>query len=203
MKLEGLKIRSIRVRAVAAPMKRPLTTSTGALTVAPLLLIDLQTDGGVVGRSYLFGIAKAHLAPLAKLVEAMAEMLKDVPLLRREQYMDFLRSRMFRCSLLCHPDLVPNYRMPSNNLLEMHVSLLQPLVSSPGEKPEEVVWKHPTGKITIDERLNGLLGDDGITNCGNAQNCLQVCPMSIPLTRAIYDTNRDITVNALFGWLKK
>lgn len=62
---------------------------------------------------------------------------------------------------------------------------------------------HPTGKITIEERLDGLMGDDGITNCGNAQNCVQVCPMSIPLTRAIYETNRDITVNALFGWLKK
>ncbi len=62
---------------------------------------------------------------------------------------------------------------------------------------------HPVGKITIDDRLTGLLGDDGITNCGNAQNCVQVCPMSIPLTKAIYDTNRDITVNALFGWLKK
>ena len=62
---------------------------------------------------------------------------------------------------------------------------------------------HPVGKMDIEERLNGLLGDDGITNCGNAQNCIQVCPMSIPLTRAIYETNRDITVNALFGWLKK
>ncbi len=62
---------------------------------------------------------------------------------------------------------------------------------------------HPTGKITMDERLEGLMGDDGITNCGNAQNCVQVCPMSIPLTKAIYQTNRDITVNKLFGWLKK
>jgi succinate dehydrogenase / fumarate reductase, iron-sulfur subunit len=62
---------------------------------------------------------------------------------------------------------------------------------------------HPTGKITLEDRLDGLMGDDGITNCGNAQNCVQVCPMSIPLTRAIYETNRDITVNALFGWLKK
>ncbi len=62
---------------------------------------------------------------------------------------------------------------------------------------------HPTGKITIDERLDGLTQEDGITNCGNAQNCVQVCPMSIPLTRAIYETNRDVTVNALFGWLKK
>jgi succinate dehydrogenase / fumarate reductase iron-sulfur subunit len=62
---------------------------------------------------------------------------------------------------------------------------------------------HPTGKITIDERLEGVMGDDGITNCGNAQNCVKVCPMSVPLTKAIYETNRDITVNALFGWLKK
>lgn len=62
---------------------------------------------------------------------------------------------------------------------------------------------HPTGKTTIDERLEGVTGDDGITNCGNAQNCVQVCPMSIPLTRAIYETNRDVTVNALFGWLRK
>lgn len=62
---------------------------------------------------------------------------------------------------------------------------------------------HPTGKNTIDERLNGLMGDDGIAHCGNAQNCVQACPKEIPLTRAIYETNRDITVNALLGWLKK
>jgi succinate dehydrogenase / fumarate reductase, iron-sulfur subunit len=62
---------------------------------------------------------------------------------------------------------------------------------------------HPTGKLTAEERLNGLMGEDGITNCGNAQNCIQVCPMSIPLTRAIYETNREITVDALFGWLRK
>ncbi|MDQ3178885.1 MAG: succinate dehydrogenase iron-sulfur subunit, partial [Acidobacteriota bacterium] len=62
---------------------------------------------------------------------------------------------------------------------------------------------HPTGKITMDERLEGLTQEDGITNCGNAQNCIQVCPMGIPLTRAIYETNRDVTVNALFGWLRK
>jgi succinate dehydrogenase / fumarate reductase, iron-sulfur subunit len=62
---------------------------------------------------------------------------------------------------------------------------------------------HPTGKLTIDDRLNGLLGDDGIGNCGNAQNCVQVCPVSVPLTRAIYETNRDVTMNALFGWLRK
>jgi len=71
-----LKIKAIRVRAVAAPIKRPLATSTGAVSVAALLLVDLQTDGGIVGRSYLFGIGRHNLKPIAALVEAMAEMLK-------------------------------------------------------------------------------------------------------------------------------
>jgi mandelate racemase len=72
----SLRIRDIRVRAVAAPMKRPLATSTGKLTESALLLLDLQTEEGIVGRSYLFGIGKHNLAPIAKLVEAMAQMLK-------------------------------------------------------------------------------------------------------------------------------
>ena len=72
----NLKIESIRVRAVAVPMKRTLQTSIAAVTVAPLLLIDLRTDGGIVGRSYLFSPGKPHVPAIAKLVEAMAEMVK-------------------------------------------------------------------------------------------------------------------------------
>ena len=73
--MKPLKIRGIRVRAVAAPMKRPLATSIGAVTVAPLLLLDLQTNAGIVGRAYLFAMGRQHLAPIAKLVEAMAQMV--------------------------------------------------------------------------------------------------------------------------------
>jgi len=57
-------------------MKRPLLTSIALVNVASLLLLDLETDGGIVGRSYLFAVGKHNLAPLAKLVEAMAEMVK-------------------------------------------------------------------------------------------------------------------------------
>ncbi|HJS38543.1 MAG TPA: enolase C-terminal domain-like protein [Burkholderiales bacterium] len=76
-----MRIESIRVRAVAAPMKRPLATSTGAIATAPLLLIDLQTDAGIVGRSYLFGLMQQNMKPLAALVELMGEMVKGDPLL--------------------------------------------------------------------------------------------------------------------------
>ena len=71
-----MKIKSIRVRAVSAPMKKPLVTSIATVSSAALLLIDLQTDDGITGRSYLFAVGKHNLAPIAKLVEAMAEMVK-------------------------------------------------------------------------------------------------------------------------------
>ena len=71
-----MKIHNIRCRAVSAPMKRPLATSTGKVATAALLLIDLETDQGIVGRSYLFGIGRQNLAPIAKLVEVMTDMVK-------------------------------------------------------------------------------------------------------------------------------
>ena len=71
-----MKIRAIKGRPVAAPMKRPLHTSIAAVTEAALLLIDLETDQGVIGRSYLFGVARHHLPPLAKLLDAMAAMVQ-------------------------------------------------------------------------------------------------------------------------------
>jgi len=76
MKKHRLKIRSIRVRAVNAPIRRPLATSIALVSSAAFLLIDLQTDAGVTGRAYLFAVGKHNLAPIAKLVEAMAEMVK-------------------------------------------------------------------------------------------------------------------------------
>jgi mandelate racemase len=76
MKSPKLGIRAIRVRAVAVPMKRPLTTSIAVVSSAAFVLIDLQTSGGITGRSYLFAVGRHNLAPIAKLVEAMAEMVK-------------------------------------------------------------------------------------------------------------------------------
>jgi succinate dehydrogenase / fumarate reductase iron-sulfur subunit len=61
---------------------------------------------------------------------------------------------------------------------------------------------HPSGKMTRADRLEAIMGPDGITNCGNAQNCVKACPMNIPLTRAIYEENRETVIHGLLGWLK-
>ena len=62
---------------------------------------------------------------------------------------------------------------------------------------------HPTGKLNADERLEAITGADGIASCGNAQNCVQVCPKEIPLTRAIAELHRDTTVYRIKKWLGK
>ncbi len=50
---------------------------------------------------------------------------------------------------------------------------------------------HPTGERNKDERLEALLGPGGIAACGNAQNCVQVCPKEIPLTESIAKMGRE------------
>ncbi len=53
---------------------------------------------------------------------------------------------------------------------------------------------HPTGAMNKDERLEAIAGADGVTSCGNAQNCVKACPKEIPLTKAIAEMNRDVTL---------
>ena len=68
----ALTIRELKVRAVEAPLPRPLRTAAGAIPAAPLLLIDIETAQGVVGRAYIFAYTKTVLAPLARLAQEIA-----------------------------------------------------------------------------------------------------------------------------------
>ena len=52
---------------------------------------------------------------------------------------------------------------------------------------------HPTGKINADERRDALMGKGGLSDCGNAQMCVEVCPKEIPLTTSIAELERDAT----------
>ncbi|MBM4020777.1 MAG: succinate dehydrogenase iron-sulfur subunit [Planctomycetes bacterium] len=56
---------------------------------------------------------------------------------------------------------------------------------------------HPTGGMIADERMESLTGRGGIQICGNAQNCVAVCPKRIPLTRSIARAGRAATVWAI------
>lgn len=62
---------------------------------------------------------------------------------------------------------------------------------------------HPTGALNKEERLDAIMGPDGITSCGNAQNCAEVCPKGIPLTTSIAALNRETTLYGLKRWLAR
>ena len=56
---------------------------------------------------------------------------------------------------------------------------------------------HPTGKALKIERLKALMGDGGIQECGYAQNCVEVCPKDIPLTKSIADVGGQVMWQAV------
>lgn len=62
---------------------------------------------------------------------------------------------------------------------------------------------HPSGKMHAKERLETLMVDGGISGCGKAQNCVEVCPKEIPLVDSIAQVSRAATKQMLFGWLLK
>ena len=53
--------------------------------------------------------------------------------------------------------------------------------------------EHPTGHMNAGERLEALMGPGGLQMCGNAQNCVAVCPKEIPLTTSIAKAGRQTT----------
>lgn len=56
---------------------------------------------------------------------------------------------------------------------------------------------HPVGSNMANERLEALIQPGGIQACGNAQNCVAVCPKEIPLTTSIARAGRAVTVYSI------
>ena len=54
--------------------------------------------------------------------------------------------------------------------------------------------------MNADERLEALKGPGGVQVCGNAQNCVAVCPKGIPLTTSIGRAGRAVTVYSIKKW---
>jgi mandelate racemase len=72
-------IRNVKARAVVTPMARPVKNAFGVIDVAPLILIDVATDQGITGRSYLFAYSKVTLKPFVHLIEEIGADLLGKP----------------------------------------------------------------------------------------------------------------------------
>jgi mandelate racemase len=72
----ALTVRGLAVRAVDVPMNRPLITGGGEVGSAAMVLIDLLTEEGITGCSYLFCPTPLVLEPLAKLLSNLAPLIE-------------------------------------------------------------------------------------------------------------------------------
>src|SRR5262249_33516596 len=70
-----LMFRAIRSTAVEVPTTYALGTSRGVITKAPLLLIDLATEEGIPGRSYVWSYFPAAAHAIAKMLEGVARVV--------------------------------------------------------------------------------------------------------------------------------
>jgi mandelate racemase len=71
-----LTVRGLDVRAVNVPMRRPLKTSGGEVGTAAMVLIDLPTEEGITGSSYIFSPTPVVLEPVAKLLSNLAPLIE-------------------------------------------------------------------------------------------------------------------------------
>src|SRR3979411_3177288 len=86
MQLAPLTFKSIRARPVVLKLKRPVVARIATITEWPVILIDLQTQEGVVGRSYLEPYVVKAMRYLIPALHDLGDILKGRRLAPLELY---------------------------------------------------------------------------------------------------------------------
>jgi mandelate racemase len=136
MTTASLTLRAIHGRAVEVPMAKPLGTSAQTMRTAPILLIDLQTEEGVVGHAYLF--CYMRMAP--RLIATVLADIADVLHGERIAPMDFSSRLLQHYRLLGTQGIVrmalAGFDMACWDALSQAVGL--PLASYIGSQPRPI-----------------------------------------------------------------
>ena len=75
-----VRIARVEARAVNVPLKVPVRTAVGVVATSPLVLIDMHTDCGTVGRAYVFTYTPLALQATRQMVLALGQALQEQPL---------------------------------------------------------------------------------------------------------------------------
>lgn len=89
---QQLTLESIQVRVVSVPLNRPLIAKIGQLEDWPLILIDIYTKEGIIGRSYLEPYRLRSIPAIVHSIEDIADMFKGKPLAPLDVYGESMRS---------------------------------------------------------------------------------------------------------------
>jgi mandelate racemase len=74
--LSSLRVRGVTCTPVQVPLRYVLGTSAATVKAAPLLLVDLLTEEGVAGRSYVFAYRRSGARAIAALLEEAVELVR-------------------------------------------------------------------------------------------------------------------------------
>lgn len=74
--MASLHVRSIACTPVEVPLRYVLGTSAATVRAAPLLLLELLTEEGVTGRSYVFGYRRSGAKAIALAVEDAVDVVR-------------------------------------------------------------------------------------------------------------------------------
>lgn len=92
MTFETLTFKSVDVRPVLVPLKRPVVSRVGRFDAWPVILIDLHTEEGVVGRSYLEPYLKQSVRSIVPIIRDLAAVRAGTPVRPLADFQDGRRS---------------------------------------------------------------------------------------------------------------
>ncbi len=156
------------------------------VTLEPLTKFPLVRDLWV-DRSRLFEDLKKIKAWVP--IDGTYDLGSGPPISQELQEERYPLSRCISCG--CCLEACPQYT-PSNHFVGAAVISQARLFND-----------HPIGKALKGERLDVLMGEGGVTECGKSGNCVQVCPKEIPLLESIAAVQRQATVHAIKRFFAK
>lgn len=160
----------------------PIIEQTGSsiVTVAPLSKFPLVRDL-IVDRSAMFENLKKVSAWIE--TDGAYDRGSGPKMSQRKQEVRYILSTCMTCG--CCSESCPQ--------VNAHTQFMGPAPIA----QVRLFNSHPTGQMQASKRLRPLMEAGGLVDCGNAQNCVRVCPKKIPLTDAIAAVGRDITLQAI------
>jgi mandelate racemase len=76
MSKRAATLKALRVRAVLVPLRRPVIAGIGRFDQWPLILVDLETNSGIIGRSYVAPYRAAAVPSIAAELRDLAAMFQ-------------------------------------------------------------------------------------------------------------------------------
>jgi succinate dehydrogenase / fumarate reductase iron-sulfur subunit len=175
-----------RARQACSALVHELSPNGEPIVVEPMSKFPRVRDL-VVDRKPMFDALKTVKAWIH--IDGSHQLGAGPKVAQADQEVMYPLSRCMTCG--CCVEACPNYNDRSPFMGPQVISLTR------------LYNMHPSGKMQSGARLDAIMGEGGIADCGKAQNCVQVCPKQIPLTESISVMGRETFKRALFGWLLK